>query len=510
MRRLSTLFGAIVLLVGLGVPIAHAGPLAACPATDWPMFGHDPGRSFASPDRCAGPVAAATLRPSWFFNTHSPVTAQPAVVHGVLYAGTFDGKFYALHAGTGKAAWAQPFDVNRYDTSVTDFGKIPNSAAVTTVGGRSVVVFGGGATLFALDAESGALLSKLCLDRVDPTCHNGSGRTIEIEASPAVVPHGADVQILVGTDVNENDPSGPAGLYSVLLGASGTLTPQWMFDPETGATVAGLPPLDPAQSEHGCNDVWSSPAVDTTSRAVVFGVGNCNHPEEVAPSAIALVESTIALDLDTGAVRWQAAPNAVDNGLDLDFGATPNIMGDAVGEGGKDGNYYVYDLRTGALRWKTKAATASSLGGMIGSTAVGQMNGHGAVFATSAIPVSPNDPQGSIQNDLHHPKQAFGVHGIDTVTHTVAWDAPVGPVFGAAVYAHGVVFAPVTTMDALVLFAADTGVILRTQPLNAPPSSPVAVVGDRVFIGSGTTENTPPLSAIGSLGGIWGFQFTVG
>jgi outer membrane protein assembly factor BamB len=520
-HRSRTVFVAALAALTLSTvaPITHANAIKVappCTATDWPMFGHDLGRSFASPDTCITKLNAPTLRPAWFFDTGSPVTAQPAVVDGVLYVGAFDGKFYALHAATGKPAWPAPFDVTLYDNEQTDYGAIPGSAAVATIGNelvgrRKVVVFGGGDTLFVVNAGTGALLARQCLDRVDPTCQGGAGTTSEAEASPVLVPRlDGGVEILVGTDVNEADPSGPAGLFALALAPDATLTPDWQFDPETGVTTdadhGGMPPLDPGKSEHGCNGVWSSPSVDLATRTVAFGIGNCNHPEKVAPSAMLPVESTIGLDLDTGALKWQAAPNLVDNGLDLDFGATPNVMGDAVGEGGKDGSYYVYDVATGALRWKVKVATGSSIGGMIASTAVGTLsNGHKAVFASSAIPVSPNDPKGSIRNDVDHPNQAFGVHAVDATTHTVLWDSPAGPAFGAPVFANGVVFVPDTTNDSLLVFHAETGVVLRAQPLNAPPSSPVAVVGRSVYMGSGTTQSSPPLSAIGALGGIWSF-----
>lgn len=117
-------------------------------------------------------------------------------------------------------------------------------------------------------------------------------------------------------------------------------------------------------------------------------------------------------------------------------------------------------------------ATGSNIGGMIASTAVGRLgvlpNHDPAIFAATAIPVSTIDVAGSVQNDLVHPTQAFGVHAVDLVTHLVVWDAP----------------------------------------LNSPPSSPVAVVGNAVYMGSGTTENAPPLNALSSVGGVWAFQTT--
>src|SRR5207244_5194085 len=111
--------------------------------------------------------------------------------------------------------------------------------------------------------------------------------------------------------------------------------------------------------------------------------------------------------------------------------------------------------------WSVQAATASSIGGFIGSTAVGKLgamhDGHPAVFAASAVPVSPNDPKGSLTNDATNPNQAFGLHAIDTRTHWVVWDAPIAPAFGAAGYDNGVVFVPDTVSDSLIAVDADTG-----------------------------------------------------
>jgi polyvinyl alcohol dehydrogenase (cytochrome) len=489
---------------------ARAGVTAPCAGTDWAMFGHDPARPFASPDTCISPTTVATLAPKWFFDTGSPVTAQPAVVGGTLYVGAFDGKFYALDAATGAERWS--FDVSQYDQERTDYGKIDDSAAVVSLLGREMVVFGGGDTLFVLDATTGKLVSNvssLCLDRLDPTCQGRSGIVSEIESSPAVIPwtNGDDL-VLVGQDSNEANPSPVEGLVAVVLAPDGSLTPLWQFDPETlSPTTSGLAPLETTPTDHGCSDVWSSPTVDVTTGTVVFGIGNCNHPTGPTQD-----ESTIAVDLTTGALKWQAEPIPYTAQEDLDFGATPNLLdGGLVGEGGKDGVYYGYPLASGPpATWQATVATPSGIGGIIGSTAVGQVHTtegpHQAVFADTAIPVAQGNPQASITTDATNPTQAMGVHAIDAVTGKVLWNAPVGPSFGAAVYDHGVVFTPDTTNDSLIAFDADTGIPLRVVPLDAPPSSPVAISGDWVYEGAGTTESSPPLSELAGLGGIWGLQ----
>jgi outer membrane protein assembly factor BamB len=529
--RLAVVIGLFALAVGgpamltaaradTGVPPLPALPGGStCTATNWPMFGHDPGRSLASPDTCITAAGAAALRPKWFANTSSPITAEPAVVDGVVYAGDFAGKFHAFKTSDGSEAWPA-FDAHAYDNELNDFGAFADSPAVATVHGHKVVVVGGGATLFVLDAGSGARLASICLDRVDTTCQGKTGYTTEIESSPVVIPHGnGAADILVGTDVNEHDPSGPAGLYDITFDANGhTLTPKWMFDPETGATSVGLPPAQTNPgTEHGCGDVWSSPSIvaGADGNLAVFGVGNCNHPGEVHGSRVQLVESTIAVNVETGLLAWQATPHAPNNGLDFDFGATPNALpaasGAAVGEGGKDGVYYGYDS-AGVLKWKTQVATGSDIGGMIASTAVGTLGAlhgnHPAVFAATAIPVSTSDPQGSFTNDLTSPNQALGLHAVDLVTHQVAWDAPVGPAYGAAIFDNGLVFVPDTFTDSLLVLDADTGAILRAQPINAPPAGPAAISGADVYMGSGTTESGPPLDSLSGFGGLWAFTTT--
>ena len=522
-RRRWEVVGIVALAVGALAPVAHAGPLGAalppCATTDWPMFGHDVARTFSSPDQCISRTTAASLTPRWFFDTSAPVTAQPAVAGGSVFAGDYNGIFYALDATSGALKWK--IDTKQYDTDSTDFGRIPGSAAVTDTGsGTRVVIVGAGATLFVFNANTGQIVDRMCLDRVDPTCHNGSGATTEIESSPVVVHNGhagnGRAQILVGTDVNESDPAGAAGLVSLLLDSAGHLHPDWWFDAETstGQAYQGLAPLSPDGSphEHGCSDVWSSPAVDLSTSTVSFGVGNCNHPEQIGRDpnlAPKLVESTIALDLTSGALEWQRAPHAPGNGLDLDFGATPNVLEPGVvGEGGKDGRYYAYDSATGAPLWNVQVATGSSIGGIIPSTSVGQFSsglcaGHSAVFADTAIPISPSDPKGSLANSVTHPTQAQAVHAIDATTHKVCWDALSLPSYGAPVFDNGVLFVPDTFSDQLLVLDGDTGVTLRTIPLNVPPASPVAVSGNRVFLGAGVGENGLPVN---NYGGIWAFS----
>src|SRR5690349_8180699 len=106
-RRIALGAGLFALVIAATPVVARASLPPACAASDWPMFGHDIGRSFASPDHCISNVTAAGLAPSWFFNTQSPVTAQPVVAGGVVFAGDFAGIFHALVASPKTATGAE-------------------------------------------------------------------------------------------------------------------------------------------------------------------------------------------------------------------------------------------------------------------------------------------------------------------------------------------------------------------------------------------------------------------
>ena len=494
--------------------------LPACGATNWPTFGHDLNRSFASPDTCIGRLNAPTLRPKWFFNAHSPVTGSPAVVDGVVYFGSYVGNFFAVNAATGRAVWTRgPFPAQNYDKEVVDFGVTPGSPSVVTIDGRKLVIFPGGATLFALDAKTGSLVDKICLDRVDITCQGGAKFTTEVESSPAVLraPDGKSAQVLVGLDVNEHSPAGPAGTISLKLDNAG-FHPDWWFDPEAGETYHGLAPVMPMNHliRNGCNDVWASPTIDLSTNTVSFGTRNCPHPDKVqrAPGITRpeLTEGIVGVDRTTGAFRWQdrARPAAAGYGLDLDYGATPNVLKPGVvGEGGKDGYYTVTDSNTGALMWRVKAATGSDVGGFIASAAVGRFsNGHQGVFAAAAIPVHTVKPKQSVTEDAWRPGHALSLHAIDTVTHKVIWNSVTLPTFGAPTYANGLVFVGNTVSDSLLVLDADTGLPLRIQPLNFPSASPPAISGNSIYMGVGVDENIPGLQTLAHLGGVWRFTTT--
>jgi len=66
------------------------------------MYGRDLAGSHYNPnEKQLTPATVARLKPKWIFETGGDVSAQPSVVGGVVYFGSWDGKEYAVDAKTG-------------------------------------------------------------------------------------------------------------------------------------------------------------------------------------------------------------------------------------------------------------------------------------------------------------------------------------------------------------------------------------------------------------------------
>ncbi len=539
MRRLL-----VVALLAAPLPAAAASE----PDCDWPTYGRDAGRSFAVPEACSEVTVstAPRMRPKWVVPTHDSVTASAAVVDGVVYVGAWDGTFYALDADDGTEHWT--FEVD--DANQVSFGRIVSSATVAEVAGTRVVIFGGGSTLYVLDAATGAELTRACLDPrtdpdppADPVRCRGSDADIEIESSPVVVEVDGETWVLVGHSVHNRAGVGRTGLVALRLSAW-DLEALWKLDPETALTYttdpakAGEPGFvhvtDPlthdAGAGSGCGGVWSSPAVDVRRELVVFGTANCTA-DTMPPGEIG-GEAVWTAGLRDGGAVWSYAPRGL-NDFDDDFGASPTLLpGGRVGIGGKDGRYYAFDLEgDGEPLWVSQAgqpgrlAPDFSVGGMIGTAAVGEVDGEPAVFATTALSTPFAEPVGgpqSVDTSLaSDPGRMLSLHAISAVDGRVLWRSPLArQSYGAPVYSRGVVLVPSTFGLALKAFHADTGLPLASLPLNGAPSSTPVVVGDRVYLGAGTRTTDAEYKAFGAGGaepalgahalspasGIWAFE----
>ncbi|MBI2169429.1 MAG: PQQ-binding-like beta-propeller repeat protein [Actinobacteria bacterium] len=438
----------------------HATSDSRCDA--WRMYGRDASRAFSTPDGCSAidTTNAATLVPRWTFKTEKTVTASPAVSNGRVFVGDWSAHMYALDADDGSLVWKE----GPFTSPGAAFGPIVSSAAVAEVRidrhREELVIFGAGPRLIALRADDGSVVWSREVDYAGTDADLPAGTPVEVESSP-VVWKGV---VYVGMDNHNTGGTGVRGGLLAVDAATGDLL--WKFEPEDPARAG-----DPA-TDAGCGGVWSSPTVSTHDRLVYLATANCPDGDfEWTPNT----EAITALDAGTGEVKWSFQPHTA-NHKDWDFGATPNLFEAGgrrvLGAGSKDGWYYALDARTGALQWKTKAADGGdvnenfAIGGFIGSTAAHKGN----VYGGTAIGGPPY------------------YHSFDGATGEVRWRGAQAPSYAASAAVRGVVFSGALD-NLLKAYDTATGAVVWSSPLFGPISSGPAIVGNSVYVGSGTSSS---------------------
>jgi quinoprotein glucose dehydrogenase len=228
----------------------------------------------------------------------------------------------------------------------------PTAAAVATCPQR-VFLPTSDARLIALDAETG-----------EPCPDFGEAGTVNLWAnmpnqksgfyystSPPVVARGL---VIIGGAVNDNyDVASPSGVIRAYDAVTGDLV--WAWD---SGNPDRTEPLGPGETytENSPNS-WTVSSADEALGLVYIPLGNAT-PDQVGVGRSAAVErfssSVVALEIDTGAVRW--VRQTVHHDLwDMDVPAQPSLIDLTTASGvvpalvqpTKQGDIYVLDRRTG-------------------------------------------------------------------------------------------------------------------------------------------------------------------
>jgi polyvinyl alcohol dehydrogenase (cytochrome) len=321
----------------------------------------------------------ATLAPEWVFTTGADVSATPTVVGNVVYVPDWSGHLYAIDAGTGEAIWSH--QIAEYDgvSGAVSRGS-PAFYNNQLIIGDLISGLHNGASVMAVSASTGALI---WITKVDP-------HPAAIISGPAVV---AGSTVYVGVSSGEeslaDQPGYPCcsfrGSVVALDASSGKILWQTFVMP----------------SGYSGGAIWQQPAVDTTRGLVFVGTGNnysvpasveqCELKNPGDPSctpAHDYFDTALALDINTGAVKWakhlygydvwtQACIHSKPGvecpdpaGPDYDMGGSgPNLLGSIVGFGQKSGIYWALNPSTGAVVWNTSVGPAGPLGGIQWGTA---------------------------------------------------------------------------------------------------------------------------------------------
>jgi polyvinyl alcohol dehydrogenase (cytochrome) len=499
---------AILVVLAVLAGALAAGAQASAPS--WPMSGHDLSNSHANTDESViGTNDVASLAPNWVFTTHGDVSADPAVVNGVVYFPDWGGYLNAVSAKTGTLIWQK---------QISSYDGVPGSVSRTgpaVVGGVVYIGDQNGAHLMAINASNGKLI---WVSQVD------SHPAAILTASPLVV-NGVIYQGVAS--IEEALASIPGYTCCAFRGsivAVNATTGQILWKTYTVPDNGGNPCTNaPGEPLSGCGytggAVWgSTPAYDPGSNTLYIGTGNnYTQPDSVttceqaggSPAACLspddYVDSLMALDASTGEIKWttglqgfdawnvacitgNASNNCpVDPGPDFDFGSGPQLLTIkngkgkpqlVLGAGQKSGEYWELDAATGQILWGTAAGPGSALGGIEWGSATDGKRIYIAEADFYGIPYVLPDGQTIY---------AGSWAALDPNTGQVLWqtaDPSGGTALGFMSTANGVVYAPSTSGNVYALDAS-TGEVLWNYTMPGAAIGGASVVSGQVFWGNG-------------------------
>jgi len=347
----------------------------------WTNWGNDTSNSRYVPQGGLTASDVPHLKLKWAFGFDGITTArvQPALAGGKLFVASDNAEVHALDPKTGCAYW----------TFKAEFGvrSALTVAPYRNAGQVAYAVFFGDqrANAYAVDAVTGKLIWKRKVDEYP---------TAAITGAPTI----QDGKVFVPVQGLQEEGSGGRG-QTPCCRFRGNLT---ALNADTGAVIwktymVDEPKLRGTNTRSGQEaygpaggSIWSSPTVDMRRRTVYVSTGNA-YADPPQP----LTDAIVAIDIDTGKVKWSYQATANDNwlggcgarnggnpgcpetqGPDFDFSASPLLA--TVGNRQllvtpqKSGVAHALDPDTGDLVWKYRFGQGSGLGGQWGAAADGQ------------------------------------------------------------------------------------------------------------------------------------------
>ena len=283
----------------------------------------------------------------WAFPTgpDKGMQATPIVVDGIMYLANAQNSVFALDAANGRLLW-------RFNYELPEEKKMPMSAiwgrqsrGVSVANGK-VLMGTLDSYLVAVDAKTGKLLWKT------PAADAEEGRGF---TSPPVI---VKDKAIVGLATLEFPGRGFIDAYDIETGKL-----SWRFYTIPGPGERGNETWGPGDAwKYGCAAAWLPATYDPELNTVYMGTGQpCpDHDGDVRPGDNLYSDSIIALDPDTGSMKWyfQTIPHDV---WDLD---TTNelVLVDteiqrkpvkALFQANKNGYFYALDRTDGRLLYAT-------------------------------------------------------------------------------------------------------------------------------------------------------------
>lgn len=397
--------------------------------------------------------SVASLAPAWAvaFPGANRARSQPLLAGGLMFVGSHGGSVYALDQTSGCQVW-------RYEAAAEVRTGFALSRWEPGAQAKPGLYFGDVlGNVYRLDASTGEESFRVRADE-----HPNA----TITATPALLSETLYVPVSSLEVSLAVDPAYPCCTFRGSVVALDAVTGEQRWKTytieetptEQSKNSAGTPMMGPSGAV-----VWNSPSIDAARGQLYVGTGeNMSSPATLTSDAI------IALDLQTGAVRWsfQATANDVwntacdtdqpascppENGPDFDFGAATILAAGRDGRelvlaGQKSGLVHALDPDSGELVWQTRVGR----GGIQGGVHFGMAAANGQLF----VPIT-DMADGREYDDPARP----GLHALDISSGKLQWYSPVPDVCSGRAYCHPGFSQAISTAGGLVYAGGMDGVL---------------------------------------------------
>jgi alcohol dehydrogenase (cytochrome c) len=262
--------------------------------------------------------------------------ATPLVVDGVMYTVQAPNDVVALDAATGRVYWTYPYipsPLSRLCCGRVNRGLaiLDNTLYMATIDGH----------LIAIDAKTGGLVWNVTV----------AGARAEAGYSFTVAPLVVKDKVIIGTAGGEYGIRGFLAAFDAKTGKEA-----WRFHTVAAAGEKGGETWGAESWKVGGGSIWVTGTYDRDLNVTYWGVGNPG-PDwngDVRPGDNLYTDSVVALDADTGELKWhfQFTPHDV---YDYDSVQVP-VLADIEWQGARrkamlfanrNGMFYVLDRTTG-------------------------------------------------------------------------------------------------------------------------------------------------------------------
>ncbi|KAK8996032.1 hypothetical protein V6N11_076282 [Hibiscus sabdariffa] len=483
-------------------------------STDWLSHGGNIlNRRFADKENKISPETVSNLRLKWKFDAGKDITATPSVSNGAVYFPSWDGYLYAVKESDGSLIWKQNL---QQLTGINSTGVISNvsvtASRTTPAVADDLLIIGisGPASIVAVKRSNGDFVWSTLLDE------NPSG---SITMSGTYY----DGNFYVGTSSQEEALSIEEccifrGSFVKLNAKTGKILWQTFMLPDNFGS----------RGQYAGAAIWgSSPSIDVSRNLVYIATGNLysapqnitdcqerqNNQTQVPPTHSDECmepdnhsDSFLALDLDTGNIKWFHQLGGYDvwlfacNNLsvpdcppgpnpDADFGEAPMMLSidvngtqkDIVVAVQKSGFAWALDRDNGNIIWSTEAGP----GGISGGGTWGAATDEERVYTN----IVNSDGKNFTLKPSTRNTTAGGWVTMDAKTGQILWsigDPSNGTASGPVTVANGVLFGGSTYKEGpIYAMDAKSGEILWSYNTGATVFGGMSVSDGCIFIGHG-------------------------